>query len=77
MTLRRLRERAKFPTAKSLAAKAKLKESTVLKIEGGKVADPRYTTVEALAAAMETSMAAVKRAIDQTVREATAKKAAA
>lgn len=70
MTLRELRERAGFRTTARLAAETGILHTTISKIEGGKVLDPRYSTVAALAAALRVSMPEVKRAIEQTVREA-------
>jgi transcriptional regulator with XRE-family HTH domain len=68
MTLRELRERRGFHTTARLAEKANLPCSRLTKIENGKVADPRHSTVKALVKALRVSMTQVERAISETVR---------
>jgi transcriptional regulator with XRE-family HTH domain len=70
MTFRELREKAGFSTRRRLAIVADVNAATVDKIETGKVADPRYSTICALAQAMGVHMAVVKRSIDETVKAA-------
>jgi transcriptional regulator with XRE-family HTH domain len=77
MTFRQLRQRSGFPTATALADAADQNVSTILKIETGRVPDPRYSTITALAAALGVEPAVVKRAITATVRRRRREAAAA
>jgi transcriptional regulator with XRE-family HTH domain len=51
MTLRQMREAAGFPRAKDAAERSGLDYTTICKLEGGKIPNPRIGTFEALAGA--------------------------
>jgi predicted transcriptional regulator len=70
MTFRQLRERAGFKTGVRLAAAAGVKQTTVSQLDYGKVQDPRYSTVEAIAEALGVTEAVVMRAVRQSKRAA-------
>jgi transcriptional regulator with XRE-family HTH domain len=66
MTFRELRERKGFKTGSELARTARVQQTTVSQLDYGKVTDPRYSTVEALAEALGTTPAVVMRAVRET-----------
>lgn len=68
MTFRELRERAGFSRSE-LAALIGVDPGTIRYLDTGHVADPRYSTVEALATAFNTTTALVMLAIRQTVKD--------
>lgn len=70
MTFRELREKAGFENGARLAKLAGLDQTTISQLDSGKVADPRWSTLEALAQVLDTTPAIVMRAIRQTVKEA-------
>jgi transcriptional regulator with XRE-family HTH domain len=70
MTFRELREKHGFRSGAQLAELTGLDQTTISQLDVGKVADPRYSTVEALAGVLGTTTGAVIRAIRQTVQEA-------
>ena len=70
MTFRELRERHGFPNGARLAKLANIDQTTVSQLDVGKVADPRYSTVEAIAEVLGVSVGVVMRAIRQTLKEA-------
>lgn len=72
MTFRTLRERRGFRRGQALAARARIQQTTVSQLDLGKISDPRYSTVEALAEALNTSTEVVMKAIRATVRQRTA-----
>lgn len=65
MNFRTLRENAGL-TQKELATAASLDQTTISQIETGKVRDLRYSTLEAIAKALETTIDAVVKAIRKT-----------
>lgn len=65
MTLRDLRRRKKL-SQKALAAAAGCEQTTISQIELGKVRDPRYSTVVAIARVLGTTPGVVAAAIDHT-----------
>lgn len=66
MTFKDLRERAGFRNVSHLAAVSGIEVSTITKIEAGRVADPRYSTIAALADALGMTTAVVAKTIKQT-----------
>lgn len=66
MTLRELRE-SKGLTQVELAAAAGCEQTTISQLELGKVGDPRYSTVEALAGVLDVTPAVVAAAIREAV----------
>lgn len=69
MTFRELRERAGFRSGARLAKLAGIDQTTISQLDLGQVADPRYSTVEAIAEVLGTTPGAVMRAIRKTVEE--------
>lgn len=63
MKLRALRERAGL-TQEQLASKSGVQQTTISQLELGKVRDPQYSTVAALAFALGMSTDQVARAIE-------------
>ena len=62
MTFKALREQAGL-NQPQLAARSGVLQSTISQLELGKVTDPRWSTVEALASALGTTPGVVARAI--------------
>jgi len=69
MTFRELREKHGFQNGAQLAKLADVDQTTISQLDVGKVADPRYSTVEAIAEVLGTTPGAVMRAIRQSVKE--------
>lgn len=65
MTFRDMRKRAGF-TQQALATAAGVDQVTISQLELGKVRDPRYSTIRALARALDTTEGAVAKAIERT-----------
>jgi transcriptional regulator with XRE-family HTH domain len=65
MTLRQLRE-DKGLTQEELAAAAGCEQTTISQLECGKVRDPRYSTVAALAKVLKTSTSIVMASIAES-----------
>ena len=70
MTFRELREKHGFPNGAHLAKLAGIDQSTISQLDVGKIENPRYGTVEAIADVLGLSTAVVMRAVRQTVKEA-------
>jgi transcriptional regulator with XRE-family HTH domain len=70
MRFKELRERQGFASGARLAKLANVEQTTISQLDAGKVADPRYSTVEALADVLGVTTGAVMRAIRETVKEA-------
>jgi predicted transcriptional regulator len=70
MTFRELREKHGFPNGAHLAKLAGIDQSTISQLDVGKITNPRYGTVEAIADVLGLSTAVVMRAIRQTAKEA-------
>jgi transcriptional regulator with XRE-family HTH domain len=73
MTFRELRERAGFNQVE-LAARSGVQQTTISQLDLGKVTDPRWSTIQALAVALETTPDVVARAISMPPKP-TAKRA--
>jgi transcriptional regulator with XRE-family HTH domain len=65
MNFRQLRERAGL-TQYRLAKNTGVEQTTISQLELGKVRDPRWSTISALAEALDTTPGVVARAIDNT-----------
>lgn len=65
MTLRELRESRKLTQAE-LADQSGCEQTTISQLELGKVRDPRYSTIEAIAGVLNTTPAVVAAAIRAT-----------
>jgi transcriptional regulator with XRE-family HTH domain len=65
MNFRQLRERAGI-TQYRLAQVTGVEQTTISQLELGKVRDPRWSTISALAEALGTTPAIVAKAIEQT-----------
>ena len=70
MTFRELREKHGFSNGAHLAKLAGIDQSTISQLDVGKITNPRYGTVEAIADVLQLSTAVVMRAIRQTAKEA-------
>ena len=68
MTFRELRERAGFNHQLDLAARSGVQQTTISQLELGKVRDPRWSTIEALADALGVAPVVVVRAIRRVPR---------
>jgi predicted transcriptional regulator len=68
MTFRELREQAGFTNRGDLANMIGVDPGTIRHLDTGHVADPRYSTVEALATVLNTTTARVMLAIRQSVK---------
>jgi len=66
MTFRALREKAGFANGARLAQLANIDQTTISQLDAGKVTDPRYSTVEAIAEVLGVTTGAVMRAIRET-----------
>ena len=66
MTVRELRERTGLSQAE-LAAAAGCEQTTISQLELGKVRDPRYSTIAAVARALRVSVDELAAAIERTV----------
>jgi predicted transcriptional regulator len=66
MTFRELREKHGFASGSRLAKLANIDQTTISQLDVGKVADPRYSTVEAIAEVLGVTPGAVMRAIRET-----------
>jgi len=71
MNFRQLREHARV-TQYRLAQVSGVEQTTISQIELGKVRDPRWSTIAALAAALNTTPGVVARAITLTAKRKTA-----
>ena len=69
MTFRELRKR-RFDRAVDLAAAAGIEPSTLHKIEAGRVPDPRFSTIKALADALGVTPEVVARAVRASAKVA-------
>jgi transcriptional regulator with XRE-family HTH domain len=67
MNFRQLREGARI-TQYRLAKVSGVEQTTISQLELGKVRDPRWSTISALAAALNTTPATVARAIALTAK---------
>ena len=65
MNFRRLRERAGL-TQYRLAQLSGVEQTTISQLELGKVRDPRWSTISALAVVLNATPGTVARAIEQT-----------
>lgn len=70
MTFRELRERHGYPSGAKLAKHAGLDQTTISQLDQGKIADPRYSTLEAIAAVLDLSIGAVMRSVRQSCKKA-------
>jgi predicted transcriptional regulator len=70
MTFRELREKHGFASGARLAKLADIDQTTISQLDVGKVADPRYSTVEAIAEILGVTPGTVMKAIRQTVKQA-------
>jgi predicted transcriptional regulator len=70
MTFKELRERAGFRNQTRLALAAGVKQTTISQFELGKVRDPRWSTLKAVADALGTTPNVVIRAIASGERAA-------
>jgi transcriptional regulator with XRE-family HTH domain len=71
MTFRQLREQAGL-TQYRLAKITGVEQTTISQIELGKVRDPRWSTISALAVALNATPGTVAKAIAQTAKRRTA-----
>jgi transcriptional regulator with XRE-family HTH domain len=69
LSLRKLREKRGL-TQKGLAAASALEQTTISSLETGVIANPRKSTIEALAQGLECSILDVWHGINQSVKEA-------
>jgi transcriptional regulator with XRE-family HTH domain len=67
MNFRQLREHARI-TQYRLARESGVEQTTISQLELGKVRDPRWSTISALATALNTTPGTVARAIAQTAK---------
>ena len=67
MNFRQLRERAGI-TQYRLAQVSGVEQTTISQLELGKVRDPRWSTLSALATALKTTPLTVAKAIEQTTK---------
>jgi transcriptional regulator with XRE-family HTH domain len=67
MNFRQLRERARLSQYR-LALLSDVEQTTISQLELGKVRDPRWSTISALAAALNATPAAVAKAIERTAK---------
>jgi transcriptional regulator with XRE-family HTH domain len=67
MNFRQLREHARI-TQYRLAKVSGVEQTTISQLELGKVRDPRWSTISALADALNTTPGTVARAIAQTTK---------
>lgn len=66
MNFRELRERAGIPSQSKLAQISGVEQTTIGQLERGQVRDPRWSTIAALAAALNVTPGVVARAIANT-----------
>lgn len=66
MTFKELRERQGFASAARLAKFADVEATTISQLDCGKVQNPRYATVEAIAEVLDVTPGVVMRAIRAT-----------
>ena len=71
MNFRELRERAELSQVR-LAKDSGVEQTTISQLELGKVRDPRWSTISALAEALGTTPGVVARAIGLTAKRKTA-----
>lgn len=69
MNLREMRERAGL-TQDQVSAKSDLDQTTISQLESGKVRDPRYSTLQALAVVYGVTPDDIVQALGRTVAEA-------
>lgn len=69
MTFRELRERHGFRHGTRLAKLAGVDQTTISQLDLGKVADPLYSTVAAIAEVFDVSPAVVMKAIRETAKQ--------
>jgi transcriptional regulator with XRE-family HTH domain len=67
MNFRQLRERAGFSQYR-LSQLSDVEQTTISQIELGKVRDPRWSTISALAEILEVTPTVVAKAIEQTAK---------
>jgi transcriptional regulator with XRE-family HTH domain len=67
MTFRQLRMQSRL-SQKRLSQVSGVEQTTISQIELGKVRDPRWSTISALAAALNATPAVVAKAIEQTAK---------
>jgi transcriptional regulator with XRE-family HTH domain len=67
MNFRQLREKAGL-TQYRLAKVTGVEQTTISQLELGKVRDPRWSTISALAAALDATPGTVAKAIEQTAK---------
>lgn len=67
MNFRQLREKAGISQYR-LSRESGVEQTTISQIELGKVRDPRWSTISALAIALDTTPGTVARAIAQTAK---------
>lgn len=70
MTFRKLREQHGFENGARLAKLANLDQTTISQLDAGKISDPRYSTVEAIAEVLGITVGAVMKAIRETAKAA-------
>lgn len=66
MTFKELREKRGFEKGTELARTAGLEQTTISQLDLGKIRNPRYLTVKAIAEALGTTTDIVYRAIERT-----------
>jgi transcriptional regulator with XRE-family HTH domain len=76
MTFRELLREARM-TGYRLAKLSGVEQTTISQLELGKVRDPRWSTLAALAGALDTTPGTVAKAIAETPKRSTAKQAKA
>lgn len=70
MMFRELRESKGFLTGSDLAEAAGVKQTTVSQLDLGKIRDPRYSTVKAIADALGTTPIILAKVIERTAEAA-------
>jgi transcriptional regulator with XRE-family HTH domain len=69
MTFKELREQQGFASGARLAKLAGIEQTTISQLDAGKVSNPRYATVEAIAEVLGLSMGAVMKAIRESAEK--------
>jgi transcriptional regulator with XRE-family HTH domain len=70
MTFKELRELKGFRTGVKLAAAAGVKQATISSLDYGKTTDPRWSTVEAIALALDVSPQMLMRSVRESAKAA-------